>query len=175
MGIFGSKQADPRPAVPRGGPPAGSLSVIGAGMTVQGDVATGGIVRVEGTVDGHVAAQGQVLVAKGGMVKGDIETREAIVGGTVTGAITATERVEIQAGATVHGDVITRRIAVAEGATLNGQIRMGEAPARPATERHRSQGVSSTTTVPSLARPSVPIARVAVSPRGASQGTPGNR
>jgi cytoskeletal protein CcmA (bactofilin family) len=132
MGIFGKKRSaanpDARAAQARGpSGPSGALSIIGTGMTVQGDLDANGVVKIEGTVDGDVRAAAQVLVAKGGSVRGDVETTEAVVGGTVNGAIHARERVEIQAGASVYGDITTRRISVAEGGTLNGLIRMDEA------------------------------------------------
>ncbi len=158
--MFGSKkpaQAGTTPA--KNAAAATSLSVIGIGMAVRGDIETGGVVKVEGTVDGHVIAAGQVLVAKGGVVKGDVETPEAIIGGEVAGSVTASERVEIQAGATVQGDITTRRIAVAEGATLNGHIRMGDVADMAALKQRQPSGP-----VPSMNRPSVPVARVAVSP-----------
>jgi cytoskeletal protein CcmA (bactofilin family) len=140
MGMFTKKDALPlkSPSVPAKGAPAGvGLSIVGSGMTVHGDLETEGVVKVEGTVDGHVSARTQVLVAKEGLVRGDIDTTEAIIGGTVHGAIRARERVEVQSGAAVHGDIATRRILVAEGGNLNGQIRMGESAA---TQEMRSDG-----------------------------------
>jgi len=160
MSLFTSKDAAGA-AKPAKTPPPSSLSVIGAGMTVRGDIETAGVVKVEGTIDGHVQAGSQVLVAKGGVVRGDIETREAVIGGEVAGAISSSERVEIQSGASVQGDVLTRRISVAEGATLNGHIRMGELGERPAAK-------PPTPAVASMSRPSTPVARVAVSPRATS-------
>ncbi|MBI4542037.1 MAG: polymer-forming cytoskeletal protein [Gemmatimonadetes bacterium] len=140
MALFGSKMvADGAAPAGRGASPAGGgLSIIGGGMSVRGDIDTAGVIKVEGRVEGQVIAKAQVLVSKGGMVHGDIETREAIVGGTVRGAIRALDRVEIQAGATVLGDITTRRISVAEGGTLNGQIRMVEAES--AAEPGRAAG-----------------------------------
>ena len=132
MGIFGKSKptVDAKAPQPRGASaPTGALSIIGAGMTVRGDLDANGVVKIEGTVDGNVRAASQVLVAKGGSVQGDVDTTEAVVGGTVSGAIRARDRVEIQAGASVHGDITTRRITVAEGGTLNGLIRMDEAAA----------------------------------------------
>lgn len=129
MALFGS--AAPAAQAPGrtrdAGAQAAGLSIIGAGMKVLGNIETTGIVKIEGTVDGHVKAKQQVLVARDGTVHGDVETPEAVIGGTVRGAIRAGERVEIQAGATVIGDITTRRIAVAEGGSLNGQIKMGTA------------------------------------------------
>jgi cytoskeletal protein CcmA (bactofilin family) len=165
-----SAKGEKQPALAPGG-----LSVIAAGMTVRGDVDSDGTVKVEGTVEGHVQARHQVLVAKGGAVEGDIDARESIVGGTVQGAIRATERVEVQAGATVRGDVTTKRIAVAEGANLNGSIRMSDSQADARTEskppaKLEQKGSSGAAVVPSMSRPSVPVARVAVPPRQPGQG-----
>jgi len=162
MGIFSNsdKPAGEKP-VPqsRGTPAATGLSIVGAGMTIRGDLETDGVVKVEGTVEGLVKATAQVLVAKGGVVHGDIETTEAVVGGKVNGAIRARDRVEVQAGAFVEGDVTTRRIAVAEGGTLNGQIRMGESESK-LVVRAPSTGTPARP-------PSVPVARVATPPRPA--------
>ncbi len=138
MGIFGKKQQPTERmagAPAKGAPLPGGLSIVGAGMLVRGDLESNGVVKVEGTVDGHVRATGQVLVAREGAVHGDIDTSEAVIGGTVTGAIHASERVEVQVGASVEGDITTRRIAVAEGASLNGLIRMDAAAEQPADAR----------------------------------------
>jgi cytoskeletal protein CcmA (bactofilin family) len=162
MAIFGGSETKtpPHAATGRGAPTGGAgLSIIGIGMTVHGDVETGGVVKVEGTVNGHVSASQQVLVAKGGEIDGDVDTREAIVGGTVCGAVRALERVEIQAGATVQGDITTKRIAVAEGAVLNGSIKMGD------VAESSKAGPQRPVAQPTLPRPSSPIARVAVPPR----------
>jgi cytoskeletal protein CcmA (bactofilin family) len=163
MGMFSAKGENGAPPV------VGGLSIIAAGMTVRGDIDSNNTVKVEGMVCGNVRVRQQVLVAKEGVVQGDIDAREAIVGGSVDGAIRATERVEIQSGATVSGDITTRRISVAEGGCLNGIIRMGEpmpekAPveAKPAAAA-RTENKPVTAIVP--VRPSVPVARVAVPPR----------
>ncbi len=167
MSIFGGRTASEPEAQP------GGLSIIAVGMTIRGDIESNGTVKVEGEVDGHVRAKAQVLVAKGGLVHGDIEAREAIVGGTVQGAIRAAERVEVQAGAAVQGDITTKRIAVAEGGSLNGQIRMGEAALEARSSAASRADARSGPVSPAAAaavRPSVPVARVAVPPRTSSTG-----
>lgn len=103
-----------------------ALSIIGTGMRVVGDITADGVVKVEGTIVGTVHAGRQVLVAKGGMVEGDVFAREAIIGGEVRGTIEATERVELQATSVVHGDITTKRLLVQEGGEVNGVVRMGE-------------------------------------------------
>lgn len=168
MGMFGAKaQQEPQTG-------SAGLSIIAVGMTVMGNIESNGTVKVEGRVDGDVVTRQQLLVARGGVVEGDVEAREVVVGGTIHGAIRAQERIEVQSGAEVNGDVVTRRIAVAEGASLNGQVRMGDAAATKAssaTEAPRpaeptGQGTGSSG--PPIGRQSVPVARVAVPPRVSS-------
>jgi cytoskeletal protein CcmA (bactofilin family) len=122
MAIFADKGA--------GGPDAqAGLSIIAAGMQVVGDVVAEGIVKVEGSIRGNVRVGRQVLVAKGGLVEGDIQTREAIIGGEVRGAIQASQRVEIQPASVVHGDLTTPMLLVQEGGEVNGILRMGNGAA----------------------------------------------
>lgn len=116
------KQAEPR----GGGAREASLSIIAAGMRVVGELITNGVVKVEGAIEGSVRAERQVLIAKGGVVEGDVHTREAIVGGRVTGSIFAEERVEVQPKSVVHGDIMTQKLIVHEGGEVNGSVQMGD-------------------------------------------------
>ena len=109
-----------------------SLSVIAAGMQLEGNVQSSGVVQVSGIVLGNVSADNQVLVAKGGRVDGDVHTREAVLDGEVMGSIIAEERVEIQASAVIRGDIVTPRLMVHEGAVLNGDVTR---PTTPAVQR----------------------------------------
>lgn len=101
------------------------LSIVGAGMTITGDVETDGVIKVEGTVKGSVRATQQILLAPGGLVEGDLETKEAVIGGEVRGTVRAEDRVEVQATSVIQGDIVTARIAILEGGQVNGEIRMG--------------------------------------------------
>ncbi len=103
-----------------------ALSIVAGDLTVVGELKTDGVVKIDGVVEGNVRAGRQVLVSTGGVVKGDVHTKEAIVGGRVEGSIQAGERVEIQASATVQGDIVTKSILVHEGGEVNGSVRMGD-------------------------------------------------
>lgn len=103
-----------------------ALSIVASDLTVVGELKTDGVVKIDGVVEGNIRAGKQVLVSKGGVVKGDVYTAEAIVGGRVEGSIQADERVEIQASSTVQGDIATLRILVHEGGEVNGSVRMGD-------------------------------------------------
>jgi cytoskeletal protein CcmA (bactofilin family) len=102
----------------------GGLSIIASGTVITGDVRTEGTVKVEGGILGNVQAAQQVLLARGSRVRGDVQTREAVIGGLVEGSIHGGERVEIQATAVVQGDIVTQRIVIAEGGQVNGGLEM---------------------------------------------------
>ena len=118
MAIFADKGSS-------GGDAEAGLSIIAAGMEVVGDIVAEGIVKIEGAVRGNLRVARQVLVAKGGLVEGDIQTREAIIGGEVRGAISASQRIEIQPASVVHGDLAAPMLLVQEGGEVNGVLRMG--------------------------------------------------
>jgi cytoskeletal protein CcmA (bactofilin family) len=104
-----------------------ALTIIAPGTRVVGEIETSGVVKVEGVVSGTVRAERQVLVARGGVVEGDIYAAEAVVGGRVEGAVHAVDRVEVQTGASVKGDVSTRSLIVQEGGEVNGLVNMTSA------------------------------------------------
>ncbi len=137
MAVF-SSTGDRGSEAPKGGSREGSLSIIAQGMRAVGELITDGVVKVEGTVEGTIRAQREVLVAKGGNVEGDIHTREAVIGGEVSGSIFAEERVEVQQGSTVKGDISTKKLIIQEGGEVNGQIRMGEVTAAASPTGHVS-------------------------------------
>jgi cytoskeletal protein CcmA (bactofilin family) len=125
MAIFSQSPRTSRPVDERKRGEGSGLSIIGVGMTIIGDVETDGVVKVEGHVRGAVRASLQILLSPGGIVEGDLETKEAIIGGEVRGTVRAEDRVEAQASSIILGDIITARIAIMEGGQVNGEIKMG--------------------------------------------------
>jgi cytoskeletal protein CcmA (bactofilin family) len=123
---------------------AAPLSILARGTRFVGTLETSGIVRVEGEVAGDLHAHGgQVLVAVGGVVEGDVEAALAVVAGEVHGHVVAEELVELKAGSVVLGDITTPSITVEEGGAVNGMLRMaprangsGRASVKPVKPEH---------------------------------------
>ena len=113
----------PSPRVSSG---EGAISIIGPGMRIEGDLATDGTVRIEGTVQGTIRAGKAVVLGQNGEIVGDIYTRDAVIGGRVKGTLVADSRLELQGSCVVDGEIRARaaHLQLAEGATFNGQIRM---------------------------------------------------
>jgi cytoskeletal protein CcmA (bactofilin family) len=103
-----------------------SLSIIAAGMRISGDIASGGVIKIDGRVDGSVIGARQILLGRGGAIHGNVEADEVVIGGDVVGAVRATHRLELQGTATVNGNIDTKSIVVMEGAQITGHVRMSE-------------------------------------------------
>ncbi len=114
-----------------------TLSIISAGTVITGDIECGGVLKVEGRIDGSVRRARQVMLAREGAIAGDVTAHEVVVGGVIDGHVTATDRLELQNSAIVNGDITTKSIVVMEGARINGGVKMTELAlvGRPADNR----------------------------------------
>jgi len=99
-------------------------TVIGAGITIEGEITTDEDVVVQGTVRGKLNAKDGVVVEQGGVVEADVTGGPLTVAGAVTGNITSTDRVDLQPGARVVGNVKATRITIADGAQFKGNVDM---------------------------------------------------
>lgn len=122
MAIFSATGTDQPTQKPRAREQG--LSVVAGDMQFTGNLETTGVVKVEGVVKGDIRAEGQVLVAPGGRVEGDVYTREAIMSGEVRGNVYADSRVEVQATSVITGDIATPKLAIAEGGRVDGLVKM---------------------------------------------------
>jgi cytoskeletal protein CcmA (bactofilin family) len=119
-------QPKPAKADPKNPGAETAMSVIAQGMRIVGDIECGGVLKIEGVVEGTIRGPRQLLLGRQGEVKGDVHAREIVLGGRVEGTVVADERVEIQATALVTGDVHTKSIVVLEGGRINGAVRMDD-------------------------------------------------
>ncbi len=99
-------------------------SVLGSGISWQGQISGTGGIRIDGAYDGEIALRGLVVIGESGRVTCDrIRAATVVVAGSVKGDITA-RRVEITRTGRVWGNVLTTSLATEEGAFLKGEITM---------------------------------------------------
>ena len=101
-------------------------SVLGPGLTWQGNLTGTGGLRIEGAFDGEIELNGIVVIGETGRVTCDqLLAATVVVAGSLKGNIKA-YRVEISNTGRVWGDVVTTSFATEEGAFLRGKITMEE-------------------------------------------------
>ena len=96
---------------------------VGSSLVIKGELTAHEDVFIAGRVEGVINVTGHLVVVEAGAhVAGDITAAGIVVAGTVEGSLIADERITVQAGQTSQGDVAAPRVAVADGAVVNGRI-----------------------------------------------------
>jgi len=108
--------------------------LLHAGSGFDGVVLLPRPARIDGRVRGRVLGEQSVWIGATAIVEGDVEAASVVVEGVVEGSVRARERITLAATARVTGAIRAPRVALAEGAWVQGTCRSGEA-ARPALER----------------------------------------
>ena len=106
-----------------------AASVLGNGMTFEGDISGVGQLVIEGTVKGDVRVS-QVLINEKGAVEGTVHADVLDVRGRVSGAIIA-KQVHLHASARVEGDITQEQLVIERGAWFSGrstQAKRGDDP-----------------------------------------------
>jgi len=118
--------------------PAGPTTFIAATTKIVGTITGQGPYVFCGTVEGDCDINGPLTLAEGGRWKGTLKANDIILAGTVEGDVVARARVEIAGTARVTGSLSGNSIAVAEGAVIEGEIKVtsGGAPVKFQEKRH---------------------------------------
>ena len=96
-------------------------SIISSDLTIRGNLTGKGDIQIEGKVFGRIEA-GNLVVAEGGEVEGDIVAKAVAVSGVVRGSIKA-GTVTLSATARIQGGITHDVLAIEAGARLEGQCK----------------------------------------------------
>lgn len=100
-------------------------TILGADAVFKGQLRFEKGVRLLGKFEGEITSSGQLLIADGAALAGDVKAGNIRVDGNVKGNLEAGEKVQLTASAKVEGDLQAARLEVAEGAVLVGQCMVG--------------------------------------------------
>ncbi|MGE5893658.1 MAG: bactofilin family protein [bacterium] len=96
---------------------------IGSNATFRGEIKTTGAIRIDGTVEGNVAADWVILGEKGN-IKGDVVAHSIIVGGKIEGNVRTKGIIEIKNKGRIIGDILTPKLSIIEGGIIEGKASM---------------------------------------------------
>ena len=102
-------------------------TVIGVGSSVRGTLMITGTLRIEGEFEGDVLSCERLEIGEHGVMRSDIEVREASVRGRVIGSIRALGVIELKTGARMDGDVSAYSVVMEPGVHFTGRCTMLEA------------------------------------------------
>lgn len=102
----------------------GPTTYIAPSTKIVGSISGQGAYVFCGTVEGDCDIAGPLTLAEGGRWKGTLKATDIVVAGVVEGDVIARQRVEILGTARVTGSLAGNSIAVAEGAVIEGEIKV---------------------------------------------------
>ena len=118
--------APARPATPKATPvskngsSSGSFSVLGADVTITGNISASTELHIDGTVEGDIECA-SLVQGEGSQITGEIQAESARLAGRVDGSIHARELVILRS-ATINGDVHYEALTVEQGAAVQGRF-----------------------------------------------------
>ena len=116
MGVFGKGKRD----VGHGAVD----SIIGEKAKFKGELISSGAVSVNGEFEGKISSEGEVIIARGSKIIGNVQGGNVIISGKVDGNISASQTLEITKSGRVHGDLTGGRIVIEEGSSYRGRVRV---------------------------------------------------
>ena len=131
MGLFGKSESDPamdaEPMTLNRSDGVGTarataskgMTVVAAGSTITGSIASSGTVDVNGTVTGDIEAD-TITVGQNGVVTGNILSETATVRGAVTGNVTA-RTIQLAGTGKIEGDLTHAILVIEQGGYFEGQ------------------------------------------------------
>lgn len=103
-----------------------TVSTIGAGMLITGNIVATGAVQVFGRVIGDIHAA-RVVICEGAQVEGKVMAQEAVIDGAFKGTVHA-NAVKLQSTALVEGEVYNKSLSIEQNAQFEGIARRLEQP-----------------------------------------------
>jgi cytoskeletal protein CcmA (bactofilin family) len=105
-------------------PPANTI--IGNGSSFRGTLMVSGTLRIEGEFEGDILNCDRLEVGEHGIMRSDVEVKEALIQGRVIGNVRALGVLEMKNGAKVEGDVAAYTVGIEPGVLFSGRCTMLE-------------------------------------------------
>ena len=104
---------------------------LGKNLKITGNVSGEGSLIILGTFEGEFDLKGQLKVAQGAKIKGNIKATGVSINGKVDGTIVASERILLDTTASMKGRLITPKISIQDGAVFDGELQMSKKTVEP--------------------------------------------
>jgi len=110
----------------------GAATYVAQGSKFTGKMTGTGAYIFCGDMEGDCDIDGPVTLADTGHWRGTLKATDVVIAGSVDGDVIAAKRVEVAGTARIAGSLSGHSIAVAEGAVIEGEIRVtsGDMPVR---------------------------------------------
>lgn len=106
-------------------PESGTVNIIGAGTSIEGDVVSSGDIRIDGSLKGTLKTRGKLVVGPSGTIEGEVICQNADISGNIRGKVNVAELLSLKSTGKVNGEISTGKLAIEPGADFSGSCSMG--------------------------------------------------
>ena len=117
-------------------------TILGPDASFKGELTFEKGMRLLGKFEGQITSEGQLMVAEGATLNGDVKAAGIRIDGQVKGNLQASSKIQLAASARLEGDIQTNRLEVAEGAVLIGRCVVGTGGSGAAAEPRETKFAS---------------------------------
>jgi len=105
-----------------------TLTIIGEGVVINGNLYSPGITRIDGRVTGEITAEKELIIGKEGKVEARIKTKDATIAGNFKGNMIASGEVEITSSGKFIGNLIQKdaMLTIEKGGVFKGESAISE-------------------------------------------------
>ena len=101
-------------------------TLIGVNSTFRGTLMVSGTLRIDGEFEGDILNCDRLEIGEHGIMRADVEVKDAVVMGRVHGNIRALASIELKAGSRIEGDLAAMTVAMEQGVHFTGRCTMLE-------------------------------------------------
>jgi len=119
--VNGAQNSPPKPSQPKPAAEGAANLHAGPGVKLRGEITGCDIIKVEGTIEGDVAAR-QLILCPGGNFIGTAEVDEAEIEGKFEGTLAVRGRLMLRSSGRIDGTLDYGQIEIERGGEIAGQI-----------------------------------------------------
>ena len=126
--------AEPKKSAPKDTAPlaakdaAKDTTYLGKNLKISGTISGEGNLIVLGAFEGDFDIKGQLKIAQGARIKGNVKATSVSINGDIEGTILASERILLDSTAAMKGRLVTPKISIQDGAVFDGELQMSGKP-----------------------------------------------
>jgi cytoskeletal protein CcmA (bactofilin family) len=105
--------------------PEAKISLIAAGVVLEGLIYTDGDIRVEGKIIGTLVCKAKLVLGASGVIEGNVDALNAAIAGTVKGNLIIRDMGQMQETGKVEGDLVAAKMSMQMGSIIAGTMKTG--------------------------------------------------
>ncbi len=113
-------------------------TIVGTGAVFDGDLFAPETIRVDGTINGNINCDQNLILGTEGAIKGNISAQNVTISGKVDGDINVRGKLELFSTGKIRGNITARSLVIDEDAYFDGKCVMTsqqqDSPARAAAK-----------------------------------------